>query len=196
MPLLPKTMVAAIMTLVCMPVSGQIEREKELAILLANSETRQSAIEQVVALKNAKIPLLLKWTENPPVGIDRSDLDIALAEVFGRLKTAEAIPFLMRNITIERWPPSPDTWTKTVKVIEDRMPAVSALVQIGPEAARAIMQTYDMSLDFQQRLARIFVVSQVHNVPEAQAFLTTVAGQANLERFWAEEGLKAMFRKR
>jgi hypothetical protein len=41
------------------------------------------------------------------------------------------------------------------------------------------------------RLCTIFVVARIKD-PEARPFLVSVLGEANQERYWAEEGLKLL----
>jgi hypothetical protein len=121
---------------------------------------------------------------------DNDELSLAMAQVFGRLKTVEAIPFLIKNITLQGWPASPNTWTKTPEVIESRVPAVAALIQIGPVASRALLHVPFQQMTPEDRVAVVFTVGQIPGVPEAREFLANVGGQANVELFWADEGLK------
>lgn len=183
------------MAIACMIASAQDTSDEELARLLADSNTRQSAVAKIVASGGSKVLLLLSWTRKPPVQVDESELYIGLADVFGKLKTKEAIPFLMKNISIQRWPPSPNTWMKTPQVIEARLPAAAALIQIGPEASKALIHTWEQLVG-DERLAAIFVVSRIRGVPEARDFLVSVSGAANMERFWAEEGIKLLDKSR
>jgi hypothetical protein len=80
---------------------------------------------------------------------------------------------------------------KSAEVIKGRMPAVAALIQIGPAASKALIGTWQ-KIDREDRLWAIIVVSEIRGVPEARSFLSSVAGEANQERFWAEQGLKAI----
>ena len=105
------------------------------------------------------------------------------------MKTKEAVPFLIKNISLQRWLEM-NIWLKTDKVIEERLPAVAALVRIGPDASRAIISEY-LTIEPDDRLAAIFVVARIRD-PEARGFLSSVLGRANLERYWAEEGLKRL----
>ena len=121
--------------------------------------------------------------------MERIGLYIGMAEAFGRLKTRDAIPFLVKNITLQYWPASPSVWMKTPEVVRSRLPAVAALVQIGPDAAAALIRTRWVGLSSEERLAVILVVSRAPETPESQSFLLTVLGEANLQRYWAEDGL-------
>jgi hypothetical protein len=161
-----------------------------IARLLANDGTRKNAVESIVASGDSIVHALLAWAQKPPVGVDKFGLKIELAETFGRLRTRAAIPFLIENITLQPWPSSPNTWMKTAEVIEERMPAVAALVQIGPEASPALIHTPIAGMTSEARLAAVFVVARIKNVPEARAFLTAAAGRTNLQRHWAEIGLR------
>lgn len=175
---------------------AQGANNKDLAGLLADDRTREGAVESIVGTDKSVVARLLAWASAPPPGVSEYGLNIALAEVFGRLKTKDAIPFLIKNISLERWPASPDTLMKTPEVIESRMPAVAALVQIGPEASKALIRRPWEGMSDEGRLAAIFVVSQVRDVPEARAVLSSVLGRANMERFWAQKGLELLDRER
>ncbi len=79
--------------------------DRALARRLADPQTRESAVAEVVTLGNRKVPLLLSWTRKPPGGLnfmERWELDIGLADVFGQLKTEAAIPFLISHISMTR----------------------------------------------------------------------------------------------
>jgi len=172
--------------------AAQTSNNQELARLLSNEQSRKSAVDKILATPDRKLPVLLSWTRHTPPGVSKVDLYVGLADVFGRLKAREAIPFLIENIGLQRWLASPNIWLKTAQVVEERLPAAAALIQIGPEASTAIIHKSWARVAPEDRLAAIFVVSRIGNVPEAGAFLSSVLGEANLERHWAEEGLKAL----
>jgi hypothetical protein len=170
---------------------AQRTQDRRLARLLAHEGTRQGAIAEVSASGSNKVSLLLSWARNPPTGVDGYELSIGLADAFGKLKTREAIPFLIANISRRRVryvDLSP--WLKTDEVIENTFPALAALVQIGPEASRALIRAARAPMPPEDRLAAIFVVSRVEGVPEARDFLASALGYANLERDRAARGLK------
>src|SRR5271166_1492561 len=83
----------------CVVGSAQDLSNEKLAHLLANDSTRSSAVAEILASGNAKAPLLLEWTQKPPAQVDQHGLYIGLADAFGQLKTKEAIPFLIKNIS-------------------------------------------------------------------------------------------------
>jgi hypothetical protein len=176
-------------TIACVPVAAQVTSDQELARQLANESTRQDAVDKIAASGADRVPVLLSWTRMPPAQVNIYQLYVGLADVFGRLRTREAIPFLIENISLRRGIEAPP-WTKMPQVVEDRLPAVGALIRIGPDASMALIRTSWETARAEERLAAIFVVSQVKDVPEARGFLVAILGEANLERFWAEEGLK------
>lgn len=172
---------------------------RELARRLLDDSTRAGAIAGIAASGIPRVPVLLKWTHKPPIRIDDFDryrLNTALAEIFGRLRAQEAIPFLIQNITLQNWPLAPNTWMKTPEVIEQRMPAIEALIQIGPKAYDALIHIPWYRSEPEERLAAILVVSKLavgmSDHSEAREFLASMAGQANMQRFWAEDGLKRL----
>jgi hypothetical protein len=125
-------------------------------------------------------------------------LYVGLADVFGTLKTAEAIPFLIKNISLDRTR-AVNTWLKTPEIIEERLPAVGALVKIGPEACKALIRATWKPMLHEDRLAAIFAVSRItsqYKIPEAREFLSSVLASATLERYTAEEGLRNFDRNR
>jgi hypothetical protein len=170
--------------------------DRQIANRLASENTRSNAVAKVVAAGNARISVLLAWTQKPPLGVDEYELDIGLADAFAQLGTKEAIPFLIKNIGLNRWR-DVNVWLKTPKVIQERLPAVNALISLGPEALNRVIQAYWQMQRSEDRLAAVFVVSRIAAAsevqdPEARNFLTSTITELNIERFWAEEGLKSM----
>jgi len=173
--------------------NGEDIGDADLARMLAHTRSRDGAVASLVASGKGKIPILLSWADKPPVGINDYELDIGLAVAFGRMRVKEAIPFLIKNIGLNTFPFT-DVWTRTPTAIEERLPAVLALIQIGPEASRAVIDAYPKYTAGMDRLAAIFVVSRIPGVPDARAFLVGVLGQSNQEHYHAEEGLRFLDR--
>jgi hypothetical protein len=116
--------------------SAQTISRADLPRLLANEADRQSAISFVAASRAERLPLLLNLAKSPPLDVDEHDLYVGLADAFGALKVTEAVPFLLRNITLRREVVvdlSP--WLKIAEVIEQAFPAAAALISIGPDAS-------------------------------------------------------------
>lgn len=186
------TLTIIVVTVGCRRVSSPPIRDNDLALLLAAEGTRPGAIAQIVASTATTIPLLLSWTEKPPAGLgplEQYQLNIGMAEVFGQLRTREAVPFLLRNLTLNKFPVT-NVWTRASDVILERLPCVAALIRIGPEGARAVMEEYRKGrLDVNGRLAAVFIVSRTPSIPEAREFLFAALGEANMLRVRAEEGI-------
>ena len=181
-----------IVGILCATASCADTKTLEIARQLSNEGTRRNAVAQLVASGNDTVSLLLSLAKKPPAQLDEHALFVGLADAFGQLKTKEAIPFLIENISLERGViTTPNILLKTTEVIQQRMPAVAALIQIGPEASRAVMDAWT-KIDSEDRIWAIIVVSQIRGVSEARAFLSSVVGEANQERLRAEEGLKAI----
>ncbi len=161
----------------------------ELARRLADPSTRAAASDEIVR-SGANVPALLRLAERPPASVNRTELLVSLADIFGRLRTKEAIPFLIQNIGVARWV-RPNIWGKTSDVIEGNLPAAAALIKIGPEACKALIDIDWMSKPWEDNLAAIFVVSQIGD-PEGRPLLVTAIARANLERYQAEQGLKLL----
>jgi hypothetical protein len=169
--------------------STQRASDRALANALANDATQQAAIASIVTSEPRKVLLLLSWTQKPPNDIPGCALYGGLAQAFGELKTKEAIPFLIKYISLYRsCGVSLGPWLKAPEIIEWNLPAVGALVKIGPDASKAVIAAF-RSMPDEDRLPAIFVVSQVKGVPESRVFLESVLGRTNGERRWAQEGL-------
>lgn len=149
-------------------------------------------MDEIAERGGGRSALLLSWARKPPAGVDKLGLEVGLADAFGRLRTRDAIPFLIANITLQRGLfYRADIWMKTPQVVEGALPAVAALIRIGPEASRSLIRKFP-TLSAEDRLAAIFVVSRISGVPEAQDFLNSVIGGARLEAFWARGGAVAV----
>jgi hypothetical protein len=172
----------------CSASDAQYKTYEDLARALANAGTRDQAVATVVASGSARVSLLLSWTTKPPVGVDNYQLKIGLADAFGQMRSKEAIPFLVKNISIDRMY-AVNIWIKSPEVVEQRLAAAAALIRIGPDAAEPVIHAWSGLTDYRDRLAAIFVMSKLRGVPGARNFLLSVLGEANLQRNWAEEGL-------
>jgi hypothetical protein len=164
-----------------------------LARLLADQSTRQVTVDSLVNSTDHRAAVLLSLAQTPPPGVNKYALDVGLAETFGRLRTKEAIPFLISNITLQFGGAGPDLLSRDADSIKSGMPAVAALIQIGPEASRALIRAVWKMHD-RDRIAAIFVISQSRSVPEARDALHQIMGQTNVERYWAQQGLDRMDR--
>jgi HEAT repeat protein len=179
----------ALLTICRFAAPAQVDPTRELARDLAAPAKRDATVARVVELGRGQVPLLLSLAGNPPPDIDVIELDIGLSKAFGKLKVKEAIPFLIRNINIAQKYPS-NVWTRAPESILARLPAVVALIQIGPEASKALMESPWGGLNSDDRLAAIFVVSRISGVPDARGFILSALGEANMQRVRSEEGLR------
>jgi HEAT repeat protein len=177
-------------------VRAQDTSNQELARRLADAKTRQAAID---TLSKDKIPVLLSWTRTPPAGVDEDELHVGLANAFGQLGVKEAIPFLIKNITLRRYRiVDLAPWLKGAAMIEDTFSAVAALIDLGPDASAGVMHAYQESLTGEEeRLAAVFVVSRIKGAPNADWFLMSVIADSasRNERIRAAEGLKYLCEK-
>jgi hypothetical protein len=179
---------------------GQETGDLGLARSLANLDTQQQAVGKLLASGRDKVPLLLSWTKAAPPQLN--DLEVAvlgdaLADIFGELKTDEAIPYLIKNIGHQRFPPTSGVvWTKPLSVIEKQEPAMAALVKIGPTGAVAIIRASPWNMGPEERMAAIIAVSEIadgmKDPTEERMFLKGMLAQANNERVWAEQCLKRL----
>jgi hypothetical protein len=136
------------------------------------------------------LPVLLRLAERTPDGINDRELKIGLAMTFGHLKAEETIPFLVRNVTLERWPPRPNIWLKSQSAVYEHLPALAALVAIGPKAARAMMAHCEGPTTLDERLAAILIVTKTDDSPAAKQFLSGLLAEANMQQAWAQKSLE------
>jgi hypothetical protein len=175
------------------PLTPAADTGADIARLLSRESTREIGISRVIESRARVLPLLLSWTTNPPKNIDISELNIGLAEVFAKLRTQEAVPFLIANISMKRggnvdFAP----WLKTPEAIEGTYPAVEALIQIGPVAATQVIVAARGRMTSSDRLAAIFVVSRIKSVPGAKQFLRQAKLDAETQANWATLGLSEL----
>lgn len=184
-----------------MSACGQNAQDQGLARRLANNETRQEAVAEILASGEEKIPLLLSWTRIPldrlnafpPHRMDVYELRIGLADAFGALRAREAIPFLVTNILLKRHRAVDlAPWLKVAEVVSETFPAIAALISIGPDASSALVQKSIGRMTPEERLATIVVISRTSEVPGARALLTSALSGGVLQSDWAKEGLKLM----
>ena len=71
------------------------------------------------------LPVLLRLAERTPAGVNDREPKIGLATTFGRLRAKEGIPFLVKNVTLQRWPPRPNIWLKSQAAISGHLPAIT-----------------------------------------------------------------------
>jgi HEAT repeat protein len=189
---------------VCSAVQAQDKNDDRLARLLSDEKTQVKTVADIVASGRDKLPLLLSWTTTPPDGLDPFDLmtlNVALADIFGRLQTKEAIPFLVKNVRIWRWRVlMPGFGVKEDRVVLERMPAVAALVDIGSPALEPLERAFSSGATAEERLPLIFAISHIvtrmsRQDPQrehARTFLHSALADLNLERSFLQDALKAL----
>ena len=76
----------------------------------------------------------------------------------------------------------------------DRLPAVAALIKIGPEALKAIVDAPYRPMEPDERLARAFVVSRIAaTIPDkskALQYLRYASAEGHEQAWWADEALQ------
>jgi len=167
--------------------------DRALATSLANEKTRKAAIDSIMASGRHEIPLLLSWARTPPRHVEECGFEDGVVEALGQLRATEAIPFLIKDISMYRsCGASFGPWLKSPAFIEWNLPAVGALVKIGPDASRAVIAAFPTMTDEEDRRAAVFVVARIKGVAEAESFLKSVSARAGREQYWAEEGIKLL----
>ena len=68
------------------------------------------------------------------------------------------------------------------------IPAVAALIKIGRDASRPLVEAYWRSMTLEDRRATIFAIGMIKD-PQNRGFLEGVIAYANSERIVAEEGI-------
>lgn len=117
-----------------------------------------------------------------------------MAEIFGRLRTKEAIPFLVENISMGPGPVRLGDWPLTTS-----SPAIHALIEIGPDATPSLLQALakwprapdESSLN---RLGALIALAYLDD-PRAKPALERAAKETGLEGQVAREGLRRLQKK-
>lgn len=169
--------------------------DEALAGALANENTRQSAVDQVAASNGKQVPLLLSWAQSPPAGVDAYGLDAGLADVFGRLRTKKAIPFLVSHITVFRSRAYIYYKERIISVdrtaqVESNMPAAAALIRIGREALAPLYKAYYEPTTSDERCALLLVINRI-NDPDSLDFFRRARQLVDQERAFATDALRA-----
>jgi hypothetical protein len=201
---------------------NQAGDELDLARRLASPATRDEAIQTIVSSGGKQLPILLSWTTTPPQVEDLVNLHLAMVEVFERLKSKEAVPFLVQNIDPGYAPPN--TWSKSTAIIIARYPAIRALLAIGPDAIPELRRAYystkverTVTPDLHERIERrepdamreelayqsarrehiaiVFTLAMMRD-ERARVVLQDAAKPTSPESIFAEEGLRWLDAKR
>lgn len=183
------------------------DRNDRLVRLLANDRTQAKTVAKIVASGQDKLPLLFSWTKNPPEGLGPIELitfDVGLADIFGHLKSNEAIPFLIKHISMQRstFLTSPGFGLKADSVILERMPAIAALISIGTPALEPLEHAFYPMAPSDDRIPLLFAISRIvtrmsSQDPEedhARTFLHSTLGELNVERSYVQDALTALDR--
>lgn len=174
---------------------AQDARDLDLARQLASEYTQHDAAEAIGTSARDKLPVLLAWAKAAPIPLDDVQAMVfraGLAEAFGALRAKEGIPFLLANLTLRRSPFTLPAFGSPEKVI-DRLPAVAALIRIGPEALKSIIEAPYTPAELDTRLARIVVVSRIAATVQDRAkaiqYLRNLASEARIQSSWAGDAL-------
>jgi hypothetical protein len=169
----------------------QFMRAQDLASRLSTPRLRDAAVASIADSGDRNLALLLSWSESPPPGVNPIYLNIGLAQAFGKLRAKEAIPFLIKNITLDVTGLSDNIWMKEDSVVGERLPAAAALVAIGPDASKALVATSWDRMRPDEHMAAVFVISRIAD-PAARGFLTSLRTTDAREARYVKEGLKAI----
>lgn len=183
-------------------------RKIELARALCAMDAgkRQKAINAIVASPGIALPWLLEWAKcplrgasdkckDPPprvYGVESVSLFYSMAEVFGRLRTKEAVPSLIENISVDL--PLPG---RSRMPITTRAPAIKALLQIGPPATPALLRALaklpycDSCEHAIDRLAMVLTLAFLDD-PRARPALEEASKYPGWEGQVAAEGLQRL----
>ncbi|GEM_PF-5375563 len=159
---------------------------------------RERAINMVTRSPDRYLPLLLEWTRNPPpgIGLGSTNFDVSLAEIFGRLRTTEAVPFLIDHITVVGGA-SASIWNRRIEIIEKNLPAIHALVEIGSPATPPLVAALDRmpyrsgGPAYEQRFAIVVALALMKD-PQAAPALRKELARPTRERRLAHDALEEM----
>ena len=165
--------------------------ESDLAQLLSNDKTFNNAIDWVRDSEESRIPILLRLTMS--IDGERNKcgpLSFGLMRAVGALKLKQAIPYLKENVACNIYK-ADNPWLKSPEIIEQRMPALAALISIGSDATKALIDLYQHPVHRDDQIIAIFGLSRIHD-PMTHEFLYDVLGGTQLIEFYAKKGIKAI----
>lgn len=84
---------------------------------------------------------------------------------------------------------------KEDSVVEVRLPAIDALIAIGPDASRAVIAALWDRMRYDEQIAALFVISKIAD-PAARDFLTSFHAADPRGAGYVREGLKAIEERR
>ena len=174
---------------------GQIAQgkpiEDELAQLLSSAGTFNSAINWIRESEESRVPILLQLTKRKDdVFYKCSPLSFGLVKALGILRVKQAIPYLMENVNCNIIK-GDRPWMKTDEIIEQRMPALAAMISIGSDATEGLIELYNHPLYLDDQVIAIFGLSRIHD-PKTLGFLYRVIGTSQRIDIYAMEGIKAI----
>ena len=190
-----------------------LAQKTKLAKALCSSKPgeRRATIEAVVASTGPALPWLLAWAkcpldsawvkckDGPPLvyRVDPWSLFWPMAEIFGRLRVKEAIPYLIENIWIGNGPIRKDD-----PELHTQSPAIHALLQIGPDATPALLQALrkwpsrSNAPPYRQNHLGILIALAYMDDPRARTALEQAAKEPGFEGKVAQEGLPRLDKKK
>lgn len=127
------------------------------------------------------LPKLLEWTQFPPVKVDPVEFNVGLADVFTKTKPLEAIPFLIANLSIERYAHRFCPWLKTDDIVIESKPSIAALIAIGPPASQALIALWPSLRDSLNRIEALYAITHIAD-PQAKDFITALLAESEARR--------------
>jgi hypothetical protein len=170
--------------------AAQLAFGQDLATRLATPQLREAAVKNVADSGGKDLALLLSWSEAPPKGLDRYQLNLGLIEAFGKLRAKESIPFLIRWMNLDSTGMSENIWMKSDSVVESRLPVIDTLIAIGPDASKALIAAWD-KMPGVLHIEALFVVSRIAD-PAARDFLLSVHTTDPRDARYVQQGLQAI----
>ncbi|MBI4902739.1 MAG: hypothetical protein HY820_03840 [Acidobacteria bacterium] len=162
----------------------------ELAKRLADPLAQTAAVKEVVAAPADRLPMLLRWTTQPPDMYPLEPLFVGLADVFWELRTVEAIDFLIKNVALERSNKS-NVWNKADSVVVFNFPAAAALIRIGTPACEPLRIAYDQwAWKHFERRPLLFAISRIRCKNDFRAVRTFILGDLENELITLKSGMR------
>lgn len=163
--------------------SGQSESEKlNAARLLSSIRSRQSMIEHMLTDPTAWDSIGLRWFVDAPSDVNPNGLFAGLAQYFKIRKNPIAIRGLIQRIDFEEFPQF-GLWTRSEKVIRERLVAVDAVVAMGEMALPHLIRSLNEPCRTSRRMAILFAIYLI-DTSEARSIIRAESGYAELILGW------------
>lgn len=136
-------------------------------------EDRKTAAGEILAARQAETAKIIELAEKYLPMESRNGTLKDLMLLLGRLRAAEAVPFLVRNLTVAVFYRE----TKRPQTLEDQLPAIQALADIGSPSLDPVLKRAESEDDEMTHRAAAWIWRAVLGAERAESLLAAEAAR-------------------